>query len=310
LIQPLYGDLDVGSGGATLLTPTIATGTNPPCNSNQQLIAGGKEGVFYETCYSTSTSSSPQSTMGGLDLCGYSLTGCNGSDIDATACTQSTSVPPPAGTIAQCFPAVDVTKTINNHDGSGPAPGSRATAAFWAGTSATQGNYLYIAGSGDGLKGYQMNSTNGYQFGSAAVGARPTDYAYPGASPVLSWDGSNMSNGLLWIIDPVGSGGSWDGSQTAPALDAQLDVYSPIPSNGALSRLWSSGSGNGPGTVKYAVPTVANGMVFVAGGNNNPAYAPGIWSSTNSVNCSPAALGGPNSPTCVGLLSVYGKLNP
>ena len=158
-----------------------------------------------------------------------------------------------------------------------------------------------------------MNSSMGYQFGSAAVGNKPTDYPYPGASPALSWNGSNMSSGLLWVIDPVGPG-DWNGTQTVAAQDAQLDVYNPIPvlSQGqeVLTRLWSSGSGNGPGTVKFAVPTVANGMVFVAGGNNNPAYAPGIWSSTNGVNCSPATLGGPNSPTCAGLLAVYGKLTP
>jgi hypothetical protein len=73
-----------------------------------------------------------------------------------------------------------------------------------------------------------------------------------------------------------------------------------------MTRFWSSTSGNGPGAVKYVVPTIANGMVFVAGGASN--YAPGPQGQTG-VNCSPAASGG-TAPTCQGLLVVYGQLTP
>ncbi|HVI07086.1 MAG TPA: hypothetical protein VND65_02205 [Candidatus Binatia bacterium] len=245
--------------------------------------------------------------MGGLDFCGYSWTGtCSGSNVAITACTQSSS-PPFPGAIAECFPAVNVANTIN---GSGPAPGSRSTAAFWAGNSANPENYLYVVGSGDSLRAHQM--LNNAQLNTqAAIGNRPATYAYPGASPAISWDNSNPGNGLLWVVDPVRTG-SWNGrqNQTVSALDAVLDVYAPIPTpvlgQQVLTRLWSSTSGNGPGAVKYAVPTIANGMVFVAGGAAN--YAPGPQGATG-VNCYPAASGG-NSPTCQGLLVVYGKLTP
>ena len=85
----------------------------------------------------------------------------------------------------------------------------------------------------------------------------------------------------------------------------------PVAGGSQLNELWSStvGTGNaGPGAVKFQVPTVANGMVFVAGGNTS--YAPGTKGGDGGrVNCYPAAAQGATPPTCTGLLSVYGMLH-
>lgn len=55
------------------------------------------------------------------------------------------------------------------------------------------------------------------------------------------------------------------------------------------------------------VPTVANGLVFVAGGV--PGYAPGQPGGTN-VNCTATALVNTSTPNaCHGMLSVYGKIH-
>jgi len=63
----------------------------------------------------------------------------------------------------------------------------------------------------------------------------------------------------------------------------------------------------GPGAVKFAVPTVAGGLVFVPGGT--PGYAPGVPGGTG-VNCTAAALADSTTPTiCGGMLSVYGQLH-
>lgn len=300
-ISTLSGDFDLGSGGVTLISPLGIT--SPLCPSNQELIAGGKEGVLYGTCYSTSTSSSPQSTMGGLDGCGYK---CNNTSTAAvTACTQNTQLPT-AGNIAQCFPGVTIPNPVVG------APGSRATGAFWGGNSTKNivENWLYIAGSGDSLRGYVIDTSTSLFKTAAFTGTKPKTYSYPGASPSLSWDNNSANNALLWAVDPI-QPGAWNGqtNQTTKASDAQLDVYSITPNaQNQLPELWSSGSGSGPGAVKYAVPTVANGMVFVAGGAAN--YAPGPQGGQNgAVNCYPAASGG-STPTCTGLLAVYGKLTP
>ncbi|HEY3975326.1 MAG TPA: hypothetical protein VGM18_20150 [Candidatus Sulfotelmatobacter sp.] len=296
VVIPTAGDFDLGSGGVTLLSPTVPSGSpNPLCPSNQQLIGGGKEGVLYDVCYSTSTSTSPQSLMGGLDDCGY---GCSTVSNSAnTACTQFTTTPT-NGQIAQCFKGVNILNTLQG------APGSRATAAFWAG-NASQGvfeNYLYIAGSGDVLNAYQLSPST-WQFQTPGSNATtPPTFGYPGASPAISWDNKNSGNALLWVVN-ISKAGSGTTTTTNKASPANLYVYNPIPTSGNIGELWSSGT-SGPGGVKYTVPTVANGMVFVGGGS--PAYSPGLL-SVSGVNCSPAAYGGSSTSTCPGLLVVYGQ---
>jgi hypothetical protein len=290
------GDFDLGSGGLTLISPAVPSGSpSPLCPSNLQLIAGGKEGVLYDTCYSTSTSSSPQTLMGGLDNCGY---GCSTvSTYSATACTQFSSSPT-NGQIAQCFPGVTITNTVSG------APGSRATAAFWAGNASKNifENYLYIAGSGDALRAYKFSTSNS-QFGFPGSSAQtPGTFGYPGASPVVSWDNKIPGNAILWVVN-VNKYGSGTKTTTSAALPAELYAYSPTPNGNAISGLWSDTT-SGPGGVKYAVPTVANGMVFVAGGA--AAYSPGL-TQTTGVNCSPAAYPGSSPSTCPGLLVVYGQ---
>jgi len=60
------------------------------------------------------------------------------------------------------------------------------------------------------------------------------------------------------------------------------------------------GSGTGP-------PTVAKGMVFVAGGANSPFYKPGDPTIDSNVNCAPPPTTGGTGSSCTGVLNVYGK---
>jgi len=78
------GDYDLGSGGVTLISPITAS---PLCGTNNELVAGGKEGVIYGVCYETQSGSTLQDAMGGLDGCGYDCTA--GSNPTLTACTES-----------------------------------------------------------------------------------------------------------------------------------------------------------------------------------------------------------------------------
>jgi hypothetical protein len=77
-----------------------------------------------------------------------------------------------------------------------------------------------------------------------------------GASPVISWDGNNASSGIIWALDT-------NGYLANPPQPAVLHAYDSA--NLANEPYMSSSSGIGAAgpAVKFAVPTVANGKVYV-----------------------------------------------
>jgi hypothetical protein len=304
----ITGDVDLGAAGLTLISPTgLNTST---CGANPELIAGGKEGVLYGVCYNPLAGGIPQDVMGGLDGCGYDCT-LPSNDL-ISACTESAT--PGNGAIAQCFQGVNAGENqANGTDNIYASPGIRGTETFWAGTAVNPQNYLYASGANAPLVAYQMNSATGSfnPVGDAAL--LPATYPYPGAITSLSWDGTNPSTALLWALNSGGYGRWNQGTRAAAqaATPAVLAVYNPIPSGtpATLQLLWeSSKPGNtGPGAVKFTVPTVAGGLVFVPGGT--PGYAPGPPGGTG-VNCTATALVDSSLPTvCTGMLSVYGKVH-
>jgi hypothetical protein len=303
------GDFDLGAAGVTLISP--AGVTLPVCGSNSELLAGGKEGVVYGICHSTKSSSKLESVMGGLDGCGYNCTA--NSNPSLTACSESST--PGAGAIAQCFQGVNAGEDQGN--GSNDifvSSGIRGTQLFWAGTASTPENYLYVAGANAALEAYQADTTTGMFNIVGDPAETPRVYPYPGTVPALSWDGSSPGTALLWTIDSGGFG-LWHGvdQSSEAAKPAILIVYNPLPSgkkNAILQELWESSISTddaGPGAVKFTVPTVAGGLVFVPGGT--PGYAPGLPGGKN-VNCTAAALANSTTPTtCGGMLAIYGKIH-
>ncbi len=299
-------DYDLGAGGVLLVSPTLPIGVMTPCGTNGELLAAGKEGVAYGICYSLSTTTSPlQTTMGGLDGAGYMSS--NHSNAVNTACTVSPNV---AGGIAQCFQAVDVSAAL---DSIPPGePGVRGISAFWAGPVSNPQNYLYVSGSQYAMQAYQI-IPSGAGAGTFNISQPPSagsTFVYPGSIPVISWNGSDPGTGILWAVEDS-SFGRWDGTQSHPAAPSILHAYAAVPfnQNGTiiLNPLWSSpssGAGVAPGAVKFTIPTVANGMVFVAGGLGS--YAPGPSGGTK-VTCTSEATN--SSTTCQGQLVVFGQIN-
>jgi hypothetical protein len=114
-----------------------------------------------------------------------------------------------------------------------------ATPAFWQGT-------LYLGFAGDHVKAYPFDNTAG-QFNTSNATQSPTSYGWPGATPSVS--SLAATNGIVWAIEKNGS--------------AVLHAYDATNLN---TELWNSsnvGADVAGTAVKFTVPTVANGKVYV-----------------------------------------------
>ena len=116
-----------------------------------------------------------------------------------------------------------------------------ATPAFWQ-------NNLYIAGVNGHLKAYAFDTTTG-KFTIAESSQSATGYGFPGSTPSVSSQGT--STGIVWATERV-SGAS-----------SVLHAYDASNLN---NELWSSNNASGDHAgqaMKFTVPTVANGKVYV-----------------------------------------------
>jgi len=298
---------DLGAAGVTLISP--AGVANPVCGSNPELVAGGKEGVVYGICYNTQTGSTLESLMGGLDGCGYLC--MNASNPTMSGCSESAV--PGNGFIAQCFQGANAGEDqANGSNTIRSNSGLRGTPAFWAGNSSTPENYLYVAGVEAPLIAYQVDSDTGLLNPVGVPDQTPKIYSV-GTVPSVTWDGTHPTSALLWAINYSGVG-VWSPFKnlSTAAQPAVLTVYDavPNPNKHVLTELWESSTlaaNNGPGAVRFTVPTIAGGLVFIGGGT--PGYAPGPPGAPG-VNCTATALVNSTTPNaCGGMLSVYGKLH-
>ena len=151
-----------------------------------------------------------------------------------------------------------------------------ATGAFW------NGQY-YLAGVNGHLQGYTFNAVTG-MFGLSSVPHSPGTFGFPGSTPSVS--ASSTTNGIVWALN----NGSYCTSQSTSCGPAVLHAYD---ATNVATELWNStmGTGNAAGNaVKFNVPTVANGKVYVGTRGNN--------------------IGGATSSTTIpGELDVYGLSN-
>ena len=127
-----------------------------------------------------------------------------------------------------------------------------ATAAFW-------NNTLYIAGIGGPMKAFSFDTVKG-QFNTAATSqSGSVNFGFPGATPSVSSSGT--TNGIVWALNSHAYC-----TQQAPSCGSAV-LYGFDASN-LSSPLWNSGNSAG-NAVKFTVPTVANGKVYVGTRGNN-----------------------------------------
>jgi len=135
------------------------------------------------------------------------------------------------------------------------ATGSCVTCGIFETPAVWQG-HLYIQPVRDVLKSFTI--TNG-QISTAPASQSAQTFGFPGATPVVSAQGS--VNGIVWVMDTNGSGTAAGGAN-APAV---LHAYDAL---NVASELWNSaqavgGRDTAGNAVKFTVPTVANGRVYV-----------------------------------------------
>jgi hypothetical protein len=121
--------------------------------------------------------------------------------------------------------------------------GIRGLPAYWNG-------HVYVGASADVVKAFELS--NGL-LSTFPFSQSPTKNFYPGATPTVSSNGS--TNGLLWVLQTDGY------AKGTPAI---LHAYDANNVGDELydSKKLASRDSAGP-AVKFAVPTVANGKVYV-----------------------------------------------
>jgi hypothetical protein len=131
-----------------------------------------------------------------------------------------------------------------------------ATPAFWQ-------NNLYVAGVG-ALSQFVFNPTTG-KFNGAPSSQSATRYGFPGASPSLSSTGT--LHGIVWALD----NSQYCTPQSPGCGPTVLHAYD---GSNLATELWNSSQAAGNRdqaghAVKFTVPTVANGKVYVGTRGND-----------------------------------------
>ena len=145
-----------------------------------------------------------------------------------------------------------------------------STGAFW------NDNY-YIAGLNGPLISYSFNSSTDL-FNTSVVSQSSTTYGFPGSTPSISSTGS--SNGIVWALNSS----AYCTNQSKACGPAVLHAYDATT---LTTDLWNSSmvaadaAGN---AVKFTVPTVANGKVYVGTRGNNIGGAYGSTSVSGELD--------------------------
>jgi Abnormal spindle-like microcephaly-assoc'd, ASPM-SPD-2-Hydin len=133
----------------------------------------------------------------------------------------------------------------------GAVGGMFSTPAYWQGTVPTVGlqNMIYTVGVTDLPKMFVIS--NGLIQTPPVSSLPPFLFAFPGASPVISANGT--TGGILWAID-----------SSAYKASGKAVLYAFDATNLALLYNSNQFSTDNPGpAVKFTVPTVANGSVYM-----------------------------------------------
>ncbi|HJT55147.1 MAG TPA: hypothetical protein VJ761_01530 [Ktedonobacteraceae bacterium] len=126
--------------------------------------------------------------------------------------------------------------------GPGTIGGLFSTPAYWNGSN---GEYVYFGGVNDAVRAYKL--TNGL-LSNSPTSRTPESFGFTGGNPVISSNGNTSGTGILWTLDPNAILHAYD----ATNLGTELYNTNQNPGRDKL-----------PSYVKFTLPVVANGEVFV-----------------------------------------------
>jgi len=136
------------------------------------------------------------------------------------------------------------------------------TPVYWNGS-------LYFHSSQDVLRAFSWNAAaeGGQQLSTSSTSAGSTAYSVHGATPSLSANGTN--NGIIWDID----NSAYVGTNPVASGRAVLHAYNATNVSNELYNSTQAGSRDQAGlALKFTVPTIANGRVFVPTANELDIY--------------------------------------
>jgi hypothetical protein len=145
-----------------------------------------------------------------------------------------------------------------------------ATGAFW-------NNTFYLAGVDGHLQAFSFNTVTG-KFNTANVSQSALSYGFPGSTPSVSSSGS--TNGIVWSLNnsPYCTFQSTACGPTTLHADDSANLGTEFWKS---SLVTADAAGN---AVKFTVPTVANGKVFVGTRGNNTGGAFGTTSISGELD--------------------------
>jgi hypothetical protein len=140
-----------------------------------------------------------------------------------------------------------------------------ASGAFW-------NNNFYIAAVGKPLSTYTLTTSPTAAFSTSGTPASSISYAMGGGTPSVS--SAATANGIVWALDNA----NFCTTEAPGCGPTVLHAYVAI---NLATELWNSGTGSDKAgnAVKFTVPTIANGKVYVGTRGNN---AGGADSSTTT----------------------------
>jgi hypothetical protein len=151
------------------------------------------------------------------------------------------------------------TVTVNN-SGNNITTGFFTTPSYWNGS-------VYVGAVSDNVKVFPISNA---VLATSPIQTSNESYGYPGVNVVISAPGASAAAGIAWALDTNASGTATGGAgPTGPAILRAYDATNVGTALWSSSTLSSDKCGN---AVKFVVPTVANGKVYVVGTNQLTVY--------------------------------------